>query len=34
MDILTLNEGLNRIVYGFPMKPVFLLVGLIWLSSR
>ena len=27
MDILTLNEYLNRIVYGFPMKLVFLLVG-------
>jgi len=27
MDILTLNEHLNRIVYGFPMKLVFLLVG-------
>lgn len=27
MDILALNEYLNRIVYGFPMKLVFLLVG-------
>ncbi|AFV75158.1 amino acid carrier protein [Thermus oshimai] len=27
MDILTLNEYLNRIVYGLPMKLVFLLVG-------
>jgi AGCS family alanine or glycine:cation symporter len=27
VDILTLNEYLNRIVYGFPMKLVFLLVG-------
>ncbi len=27
MDILALNEYLNRIVYGFPMKLAFLLVG-------
>lgn len=27
MDILALNEYLNRVVYGFPMKLVFLLVG-------
>ena len=27
MDILTVNDVLNRLVYGFPVKLVFLLVG-------
>ena len=27
MDILAWNETLNRIVFGFPMKLVYLLVG-------